>query len=129
MEVSNMTSMMALPREGHLSAVLHMFSFLKSEHNSVTVFDPSGPEIDLNQFLSEDWFETPCVPFKDDVPSNAPAPRGRGFSIRYFVDSHLANDSFAHLSRNGFILILNSAPIFFVLVIRRTARHLSLILS
>ena len=42
--------MMALPREGHLDAVFHMFVFLKRKHNGVIVFDLTEPEIDINKF-------------------------------------------------------------------------------
>ena len=38
-----MASMIALPREGHMNAVIQMFSFLKSKDNGVTVFDPVEP--------------------------------------------------------------------------------------
>ena len=38
-EVSMMASCMALPREGHLKQLFHMFSYLKNKHNSEMVFD------------------------------------------------------------------------------------------
>ena len=38
METSALASMMALPREGHLDAVFHMFAFLKRKHNGVMSF-------------------------------------------------------------------------------------------
>jgi len=112
MEVSAMASMMALPREGHLETVFRMFSFLKGKHNGVMVFDPTEPDIDQSQFPIEDWSATPYGPCKEDIPSNAPAPKGIGFTIRAFVDSDHAGDSITRRSRTGFIIFLNSAPIF-----------------
>ena len=53
MEVSSMASIMALLREGHLSVGFQLFSFMKSKHNGVTVFDPAESHIDLTQFLTE----------------------------------------------------------------------------
>ena len=50
-----MSSHLALPREGHLKEVLHIFAHLKKHHNAEIVFDPSVPEIDLNLFPREDW--------------------------------------------------------------------------
>ena len=82
-----MASMMALPREGHLSVLFKMFSFLKSKHNGVTVFDPTEPEMDRTQFPTEDWSATHYGVCKEDVPLNAPAPRGIGFTMRAFFDS------------------------------------------
>ena len=49
-----MASMMAIPREGHLSVMFKIFSFLKSKHNEVTVFGPTEPGIDQTQFPTED---------------------------------------------------------------------------
>ena len=54
MEESTMASMVALPCEGHLNAVFQMFPFLKKKHNGVTLFDPTGPEIDQTLFPTDD---------------------------------------------------------------------------
>ena len=50
-----MASVIAFPREGHLSALFQALSFLKSKNNSVTMFDPIETEIEKNQFPNEDW--------------------------------------------------------------------------
>ena len=49
-----MASMIDISREGYLKEVLQMFSFLKSKHNSVILFDPSDSDIDLTQLPTED---------------------------------------------------------------------------
>ena len=59
METSALASMMALPCEGHIDSVLHMFVFLKRNHNGVIVFDQTEPEIDINKFPREYWSATP----------------------------------------------------------------------
>ena len=46
-EVSMMASMMALPREGHLNTLLHIFGHLKTHHNAELVLDPSVPDFDV----------------------------------------------------------------------------------
>ena len=40
---------------GHLVQVLHMFAYLKSHANSDMVYDPSGVDLDMAQFLRKDW--------------------------------------------------------------------------
>ena len=40
-EVKMMASQMAMPREGHLEAVLHVFVFLCQQYNSKMEFDPT----------------------------------------------------------------------------------------
>ena len=112
METSAMTSMMALPRIGHLTTVLQMFAFLKHKHNGVMVFDPSEPDLDLSKFQVEDWSATPYRKCKEDIPSNAPSPRGIGFTMRGFVNSDHAGDFITRRSHTGFIIFLNNSPIY-----------------
>ena len=55
LEVSMMSSHLALPRLGHLKEVLRIFAYLKSHHNAELVFDPSLPSIDQHEFEEQDW--------------------------------------------------------------------------
>ena len=112
METSAMASMMALPREGHLQQVYRMFAFLKCKHNSVMVFYHTEPDLDLSLFQDEDWSSAPYGNCKEEIPSNAPDPRGLGFTMRADVDADHAGDSTTRRSRTGFIVWLNSAPIY-----------------
>jgi hypothetical protein len=81
METSTMTSMMALPCQGHLEVLFHMFTFLTIHHNGVMVFDPTVPDIDEEKFPSEDWSVTAYGNCTEDVPPNAPKPHGIGFTM------------------------------------------------
>ena len=54
-EVSMMSSHLALPREGHLEQVLHIFAYLKKYHNTELVYDPSDPVVDEIDFERRDW--------------------------------------------------------------------------
>jgi hypothetical protein len=56
-EVSKMASQMASPRKGHLDALMHIFGFLRINHNSRMVYDLSYPTIDMNVFKPNDWRE------------------------------------------------------------------------
>ena len=112
METSALASMMALPRRGHLDQVFHMFAFLKAKHNGCMVFDPTDPDIDASQFVREDWSAAAYGECREEVPTNMPEPRGVAFTIRAFVDSDHAGDVTTRRSRTGFIIFLNSAPIY-----------------
>ena len=54
LEVSMMSSHLALPREGHLEQVLHIFAYLKKYHNTELVSDPSDHVVDENDFERRD---------------------------------------------------------------------------
>ena len=109
-EVSELASYLALPREGHLEPVFHLFNFLDKRHNARIVFDPSYPVIDMSAFKDCDW-----KAFYGDVgkpiPPNAPEPCGKEVDLRLFVDSDHAGDKRTRRSRTGFLIYLNSAPI------------------
>ena len=108
-EVSMLASHCALPREGHLHAVLHIYSYLRKRHNSRMVFDPSQPGL-MTDFPICDWNEF-YRGAEEAIPSNAPEPLGFEPLIRMFVDSDHAGDNVTRRSRTGFLIYLNNALI------------------
>ena len=111
-EVSILASCMALPREGHLEQLYHIFAYLKQKHNVEMVFDPSEPDIESYKFEREDWSHSVYNDAKEIIPSNSPKPRGFGFKIRSYVDSDHAGSEQTRRSRTGFIVFLNNAPVY-----------------
>ena len=95
LEVSMMSSHLALPREGHLEQVLHIFAYLKKYHNTELVYDPSDPVVDKNDFKRRDWasLEFGHVEGKEEFPTKMPEPRGHGFIMRAKVDADHASDT------------------------------------
>ena len=84
-EVSQISSLLAMPRQGHLVNELHIMSYLKINHNSRLVLDTSYPGIDMSEFKSnENW-----APLYGDVhkakPLNAPKPLVKEVTLRMFV--------------------------------------------
>ena len=112
-EVSMMASQVAMPREGHLQQVYHIFGYLKAHHNARIMMDPSYPDVLIEDFKDEDWGKFYKVE-KEPVPSNSPKPIGMEFVIRAFVDADHAGDVVSRRSRTGFIVIVNGAPIYWL---------------
>ncbi len=109
-EVSLLASHLALPREGHLEAVFHIYAYLKAKQNARMIFDPTYPTIDMNHFIEHDWKDF-YGDVKEAIPPNMPKPRGKEVDLRLFVDSDHANEQRTRRSRTGFFIFLNSAPI------------------
>ena len=109
-EVSMLASHSALPREGHLDAVVRVFSYLKHNHNARMVFDPTYPTIDLTSFKECDW-KNFYGDTKEAIPPNAPKPLGKEVDLRLFVDSDHAGDKRTRRSRTGYFIFLNMAPV------------------
>ena len=116
LEASLMASHLALPRDGHMRAVLRIFGYLKSHHNAELVYDPSDILIDELKFERRDWTSSEFghIDGVEELPPNAPEPRGFGFTIRAKVDADHATDTVTRRSRTGFIVYLNSAPIYWM---------------
>ena len=116
-EISHLASNLALPREGHLEALIHVFGHLKRKYNSRLVFDPSYPEIDKSQSIDHESKRF-YGDVKEPVPDNAPKPRGKEVDTRLYVDSDHAGDKRIRRSRTGYFIFLNCA-----LVIWRSAKQ------
>ena len=61
----------ALPREGHLEVVFHVYAFLKQKDNSRMVFDPTYPTSNMSDFKQCDWGQF-YGNVKEAMPQNVP---------------------------------------------------------
>ena len=114
LEVSMMSSCLALPRKGHLEQLFNIFSYLRDKHNTEMVFDPTYPELDMSLFEKKDWASSEFghIEGQEEVPDNAPEPRGNGFIVHAKVDADLASDTVTRRSRTGFLVWVNSALVY-----------------
>ena len=113
-EASMLSSCMALPREGNLQQLFHVFAYLKNKHNARLVFDPTYPDINYDQFeTSHDWTKF-YGNVTEDIPENAPEALGKEFIMRAYVDADHAGDKLTRRSRTGYIVFLNMAPIYWL---------------
>jgi hypothetical protein len=110
-EVSELASYLALPREGHLEVVFHIFNFLDKRRNAIIVFDPSYPIIDMSSDFKECDWKAFYVNVREVIPPNAPVHCAKDVDLRLFVDSDHAGDGNTLRSRTSFLIYLNSAPI------------------
>ena len=107
-EVSVLSSHLALPREGHLQAMYHIFAYLKKKHNARIILDPTYPDVDENAFVKCDWKDF-YGDIKEPIPPNAPEALGKEVDIRLYVDSSHADDRLTRRSRTGFFVFINNA--------------------
>ena len=75
-EVSMMASQMAMPREGQLEAVLHVFAFICQKYNSRMAFDPTYPDINMSNFKEYKWKDL-YGKLKEAIPPNTPEEKGK----------------------------------------------------
>jgi hypothetical protein len=93
-------------REGHLEAVLHVFSYIKPKSNSRLIFDPMEPNVGDSKFVECVWSN--FYPHANEaLPLNAPKSLGKGVTPQNFVDSNHAGDKVSQCSCTGVVIFLN----------------------
>ena len=70
-KVSLLSSHVALPRERHLDAAVHVMAHVDQRYNSRLVYDPLYPEIDHSVFKKCHWSEF-YRDAKEAIPMNMP---------------------------------------------------------
>ena len=107
-EVSLMSSHLALLWEGHLKELYHIFAYLTAHSNAEMVFYPTPILPDKSLFEREDWSYSPYgyESLKEELPSTMPESHGQSITMSVFVDADHAGDLVTRISRTGFIVFL-----------------------
>ena len=109
-EVALMSAFNAAPRQGHLDAVYHIFSYLKSSGPRCLFFDPTEPVFDVEFNDDQEWKEFYEIE-EEPTPSDMPKPRGKKVVMTCWVDASHASNKLTMRSHTGIFIKLNGAPI------------------
>ena len=110
METSMMSAHSAMPRQGHLEQVHHIFGYLKEQPKWKLFFDPQHLELDERSFTTYNWYDF-YRDAKEPVLGDMPAPRGQMVSMHCFVDLDHAATTVTRCSQTGLLLFVNRAPV------------------
>ena len=105
-----MSSHLALPRQGHLEQVVHIFGYLKLHKKLRLMFDTDYPVIGNDRFKSYDWFDF-YRDAEEAIKPNIPESRGLPMSISTFVDAGLAANMVNRRSQTGVLIFCCKATI------------------
>jgi len=108
--VPALSSHMALPRQGRLTALSHASAPLKSHSRSKPVFDSPPPSLSLRPFDASAWGQS-CHDARERLPADAPAPRGGAVTAIRPVDAGHAGGHAARRSRTGVLTLIDRAPV------------------
>ena len=111
-EVTILSSYLAMPRKGHLTAALHVFAYLKARPNRWIMMDPTYPSqlAGTCQPMRTDWDDL-YPDAKEQLPPNMPTPHGKHVEITAFVDADHASNRVTRRSHTGIIIMVNMAPV------------------
>jgi hypothetical protein len=95
-ETAILSQYLASPRMGHMNQALHIFKYLDIHSKSELTFDPNEYFLSSESYReSQSKLEAMSQLYadaKEQLPPNAPDPRGRAVQINCFVDSNHAGD-------------------------------------
>jgi hypothetical protein len=74
------------------------------------MFDEKRVDWDEGSFVKHDWTDF-YRNAKEDIPPNAPIPRGNAVQINCFVDADHAGNRITRRSQTRILIFLNHAPI------------------
>ena len=111
-EVSILLQYQAMPRQGHLEQIFHIFRFLENKKKLTLHMDPDLPNIDYSLFTTNvEDFHPMYRDAKDKLPHGMPKARGRGLSLTAWVDASHGANKVTRRSHTGFVIFLNRAPV------------------
>lgn len=111
LEVSLLSQHLALPREGHLQAVYHLFGYISRHDRSRLVFDSSTPVLrDPTAFVDVDWSDI-YGDVSEELPPDMPEPLGCPVLTSCFVDANHAGNVVTRRSHTGILIFVQNAPI------------------
>ena len=97
-----MSAHLALPRQGHLEQVIHIFGYIKSHNKFRLMFDSDDPHICDKMFKSYYWFDS-YKNTEELIPSEITEARGLPLYTSVFVDADLAGDKILGLVKKVFL--------------------------
>ena len=112
-EVLSLSKFLAKPQTGHIYQALHIFKYLEVHVKNESSFDPlyqNHSHLEDSDRIIRDMKKI-YADASEDLPPNAPMPRGKSIQIKCFVDADHAGDKITRRSPTGIILFGNSAPL------------------
>ena len=117
LETSQLSIYSASPRIGHLHQALHIFHYMDRHNTSWIPMDPQkldleykGPD-SLSPDAKRKKMRSIYRDAVDEIPKNAPEPRGKSVQVNVYVDADHAGNKVTRRSQTGILIFLNMAPI------------------
>ena len=107
--VSTLARYSALPRQGHLQAILRVFGYLKNFNKRRLVINSDSTDVPTD-LPKHNWSEF-YPGAKEELPKNMPEPKGKSVAISTIFDASHASDLVTRRSVTGAIIQVNKTVI------------------
>ena len=105
-----MSRFRAAPRVGHLDRVKRIFGFLRKFQHGVIRIRTEKPDYSKLDNPDYEWKYTCYHGAKEEIPPDAPAPKGKEVVSTHFVDANLQHDLISGKSVTGTLHFFNKTP-------------------
>jgi hypothetical protein len=106
-----MAKFAALLREGHMTAVVRGFGYIKKHLKSRIVVDTRAKDWSTRDWTSKDWSKFYPDLSMEIIPPDSPEALGEPVQINMFCDASHATDLVTRRSTTGIIFFINGTPI------------------
>jgi hypothetical protein len=113
--VMTLSSFRAQPRIGHLLRVKRMYAYLIKFRYFKIRFDTREPDYEAAEIQKYDWDNTAYGNGEEDLPLNAPKPKGKRVVLTHYFDANLMHDILSGKSVTGVFHMANMTPIMWYL--------------
>ena len=109
--VMTMSSFRAAPRQGHLERVKRICGYLSKMKHGVIRFRTGEPDYSDLEEPPADWTYSVYGEVKEEVPKDAPTPRGKRVVFTSYVDANLYHCMATGRAVSGVLHFINQTPI------------------
>jgi len=101
----------AMPRQGHLDRVKRIHGYLSKMRHATIKIRTDAPDYSNIPVKLHDWECSCYADAKEEIPLDAPTPKGKPVTMTLFFDANLHHDRISGKSVTGILHQLNKTPI------------------
>jgi len=109
--VMSLSHFRAVPRQGHRDCVKRIHGCLSKMRHATNKIRTDAPNCSDAPVKMHDWEHTCCVDAKEEIPLDAPKPKGKPATMTSCFDADLHHDLISGKSVAGVLHQLNKTPI------------------
>ena len=109
--VMTMSRFRAAPRQGHLDRVKRIHGYLSKMRHACIRMRVDSPDFSSFPEVHYDWEYTCYKGATEQLPKDAPIPKGKSVKMSSFVDANLYHDLISGRSVTGTLHLANKTPI------------------
>ena len=108
--VMTMSGFRVAPRAGHLQRVKRIVGYLSKMRHGAIRYRTDCPDFSQLPDNDESWGTTPYGHVQEEVPHDAPPPRGKGVTTTTYIDANLYHDLVTGRAVTGIFHLINKTP-------------------